>query len=53
MEATVKLILPLFGQTARTDDQAPLQVATDDQLLDEQARHDGIAGPRVIGEQEA
>ena len=53
VEAAVELVLPLLGQAARADDQAPLQVATNDQLLDEQAGHDGLAGARVVGEQEA
>ena len=37
LEAPVELILPLFGQRARTDDQAALEVAAGDQLLDQQA----------------
>ena len=53
MEAAVELVLPLLGEAARADDQAALQVAAGDQLLDEQARHDGLAGARIVGEQEA
>ncbi len=53
VEAAVELVLPLLGQAARADDQAALQVAAGDQLLDEQARHDRLAGARVVGEQEA
>ena len=33
LEAPVELILPLFGQRARTDDQAALEVAAGDHLL--------------------
>ena len=39
----------LPGQTI----EAALQVAARDQLLDEQAGHDGLAGAGVVGEQEA
>ena len=39
----------LPGQTI----EAALQVAAGDQLLDEQAGHDRLAGARVVGEQEA
>ena len=48
-----QLVLPLLGEAARADDEAALEVAADDQLLDEQARHDGLAGAGVVGEQEA
>ena len=53
VEAAVELVLPLLGQAARADDQAALQVAAGDQLLDEQAGHDGLAGAGVVGQQEA
>ena len=53
MESAVELVLPLLRETAGTDDETPLQVAAGDQLLDEQPGHDGLAGARVIGEQEA
>ena len=46
-------VLPLLDQRARRDDEASLQVAPDQQLLDEQARHDRLAGARIVGEQEA
>jgi hypothetical protein len=38
MKPAIEFVLPLFGQAAGADDQAALQVATGDQLLDEQAR---------------
>ena len=38
MEAPVEFVLPLFGEAARADDEAALQVAARDQLLHEQAR---------------
>ena len=53
MEAAVQLVLPLLGQAARADDQAALEVAAGDQLLDQQAGHDRLAGARVVGQQEA
>ena len=53
MEAAVGLVPPLLRETAGTHDETPLQVSGGDQLLDEQPRHDGLAGARVIGEQEA
>jgi hypothetical protein len=53
VKSAVELVLPLLGQAARADDQAALQVAARDQLFDEKARHDRLAGARVVGEQEA
>ena len=53
VEPTVELILPLLRETTGTDDQTPLQITASDQLLDEQPRHDGFAGARVIGEKKA
>ena len=38
MEAAVQLVLPLLGQAAGADDEATLQVAARDQLLDQAAR---------------
>ena len=53
MEPAVELVLPLLGKAPGTDDETALQVSAGDQLLDEQPRHDGLAGSRVVGEQEA
>jgi hypothetical protein len=53
VKAPVEFVLPLFGQAAGADDQAALQVAAGDQFLDEQAGHDGLAGARVVRQQEA
>ena len=53
VEAPVELVLPLLRQAAGAHHQAALQVAARDQLLDEQPRHDGLAGARVVGQQEA
>ena len=53
MEPAVQLVLPLLGEAARADDQAALQVAAGDQLLDQQPGHDRLAGAGVIGQEEA
>ena len=50
LEASVELVLPLLGEAARADDQAAVEVATGDQLLDEEARHDRLARPGIVGE---
>ena len=47
------LVLPLLDQTSGRDDQAALEIAADQQFLDEQSRHDGLAGAGIVGEQEA
>ena len=46
MEAAVQLVLPLLGEAAGADDEAALEIAAGDQLLDQQPRHDGLAGAR-------
>ena len=48
VELLVKLVLPLFGQIARADDQAAAHIAADHQFLDEQAGHDGLARAGVV-----
>ena len=53
VEAAVELVLPLLGEAAGADDEAALQVAAGDQLLDQQPGHDRLAGAGVVGEQEA
>jgi hypothetical protein len=52
MELRPQLVLPLLDEAARGDDQAALHVPTDGQLLDEEPRHDRLAGPGVIGQKE-
>ena len=47
------LILPLLHQPPGRDDQTALEIAADQELLDEQSCHDGLAGTWIIGEQEA
>ena len=53
LEAAVELVLPLFGQRAGADDQTALEVAAGDQLFDEQAGHDRLAGAGIVGQKEA
>ena len=52
-EAAVELVLPLLHQAAGADHEAALQIPARDQLLDEQAGHDRLAGAGVVGQQEA
>ena len=53
LEAPVQLVLPLLGQVARADDEAPLEISADDQLLDEEPGHDRLAGAGIVGKEEA
>ncbi|KGJ64302.1 hypothetical protein BJA5080_06102 [Bradyrhizobium diazoefficiens SEMIA 5080] len=43
--------LPLFDKASRRDDQAPIEIPADHQLLNEEAGHDRLAGTRIVGEQ--
>ncbi len=53
VEAVVQLVLPLLGEAAGANDEAPLQVASRNQLLHEQPGHDGLAGARVVGQEKS
>ena len=53
MEAPVELVLPLLGKHTGADDEATLQIAASNQLLDEEARHDRLPGAGIVGEEEA
>ena len=52
LEAAVQLVLPLLDETAGADDQAAVQVAPRDQLLDEQPGHDRLPRPGIVGQEE-
>ena len=52
-ELQVQLVLPLVDKAAGGDDQAPLDVLAEDQLLDVEPGHDRLAGAGIVGEQEA
>jgi hypothetical protein len=52
MESTIKFVLPLLGETTGANNQTPLQVPPGNQLLYEQARHDGFTSAGVICQQE-
>jgi hypothetical protein len=43
VEAPEQLVPPLLSQAAGADDQAPLEVASCDEFLNEEARHDRFA----------
>jgi hypothetical protein len=47
------LVLPLLDKASGRDDQTALEVAADQEFLDEQPCHDGLAGTRIVGKQEA
>ena len=51
-ELLLQLPLPLKGQVGRTDDEDPFGQAPQLQLAEEEARHDGLAGPGVVGQEE-
>src|ERR1700694_859010 len=53
VELLPELILPLLDEAAGNHDQTTLNVAPDHQLFEEQARHDRLAGARVVSEQKA
>ena len=53
VELLRQLVLPLLDQVAGRGHEAALEVAADQQLLDQQGRHDGLAGAGIVGEQEA
>ena len=53
LEPAIQLVLPLFGEAAGADDEAAFQIAAGDQFLDQQPRHDGLAGAGVVGQEEA
>jgi hypothetical protein len=52
VELVFQLVLPLLDKVARCDNEAALKIAANNKLLDQQARHDGLASAGVIGKQE-
>lgn len=52
MKALGELVLPLLDEATRAHDEAPLDVPADDELLDEEAGHDRLPGPRIVGQEE-
>ena len=50
LEAAVEFVLPLLCQTAGTYDKTTLQIASCNQFLDEQTRHDGFSRTRIVGQ---
>lgn len=53
VEAATKPAPPLLAEILRTDDETVLRIAARDQIFDEEPRHDGLAGARIVGAQEA
>ena len=51
-ELEEELVLPLLDKAAGRDDQATMHVLAQDQFLDEQARHDRLAGTGVVCQEE-
>ena len=52
-ELVLQLALPLKREVRRSDDQGASNEAPGLQLLEQQPRHDRLAGPRVVGQEEA
>ena len=52
-ELVGQFALPLEGEVRRGHDQRAADQAAGLQLLEQKPRHDGLAGPRVVGEEEA
>ena len=52
LESLVEFVLPLLGEIAGAYDHAAVQVAADQQFLDEQAGHDRLAGAGIVGQEE-
>ena len=48
-----QLVLPLLGEVGRRHDQAALHIAAQNQLADQQPRHNRLARARIVREQEA
>ena len=48
-----QFILPLFGESARRDDEDPFGIRTHEQLTNQQASHDGFTRPGVVCQYEA
>ena len=50
-ELVVQFPPPLVGEVSGRDDQDALDQAAELEFLDHQPTHDGLAGPRVVGDQ--
>ena len=48
LKSLVEFVLPLLGEIAGAHDHAAVQVAADQQFLDEQTGHDRLAGAGII-----
>ena len=52
-ELLAQLVLPLFDEGAGRDDEGAADVAAQDELLDEESRHHGLAGAGIVRQDEA
>ena len=50
VEFAIELVLPLLGKAARRDDHTAFQIPADEQFLEKQSRHDGLARAGVVRE---
>ena len=46
-----QFLLPLLDQTTRRDNHTTFQIAANEQFLDQQTRHNGLAGAGIVGQQ--
>ena len=53
VELFLEFALPLERQIRRTDDQDPFNETPEFEFADQQARHDGLPGTRIVGKQKA
>ena len=53
LELLPELVLPLLDKASGRDDQATVDIATNNELVNVEAGHDGLARARIIGEEVA
>ncbi len=52
LESLVKFVLPLLGEIAGAHDHAAVQIAADQQFLDEETGHNRLAGAGIVSQKE-
>jgi hypothetical protein len=52
LESLVKFVLPLLGEIAGAHDHAAVQIAADQQFLDEETSHNRLAGAGIVSQKE-
>ena len=53
VKAPAEFILPLFRKVSWANDETSLKIATNDQFLDQQSRHDRLSSARIVGQEES